>query len=288
MKKRTLVTAAGSFLLVAAVLVVLYRNEIETLRSPGSFITRGQVTEEVPVSDFLALDNTIKCWGVKPTEDGTPPRVPDSLLQPLKKYGGFYLGDTGKKEVFLTFDEGYEAGYTEEILDILKKHGVKAAFFITGHYLKTNPELVLRMVREGHIVGNHTVNHPSLPSLSEEQIRAEVSTLAANFKELTGREMSYFRPPRGEYSTRVMAVIYDMGYRTAFWSLAFADWVPLPDGAEGSYRTVMERLHNGAVILLHATSGDNADALDRIIRDIKQKGYSFRTLDELEPSFLEE
>jgi peptidoglycan-N-acetylmuramic acid deacetylase len=220
-------------------------------------------------------------WGIKRNDNHQPPEVPAYLTSLLAKYESYWIGDTTKKVVYLTFDEGYENGYTPKILDILKEQQVPAAFFITGHYLKTQPELVKRMVAEGHIVGNHTVNHPSLPDLNGEEIKKEVEQLAEDFASLTGKKMVYLRPPKGEFSERTLAQTRKLGYHNIFWSLALVDWVPMPGGPDESYRTVMDNLHNGALILLHAVSRDNTEALERIIKDIRAKGYTFATLDDL-------
>lgn len=220
-------------------------------------------------------------WGIKRNSSHQPPEVPASLSGLLAKYDAYWIGDTTKKVVYLTFDEGYENGYTPKILDILKEQQVPAAFFITGHYLKTQPELVKRMVAEGHIVGNHTVNHPSLPELSNEEIKKEVEQLSEEFFSLTGKKMVYLRPPKGEFSERTLAETRKLGYHNIYWSLALVDWVPMPGGPDEAYRSVMDNLHNGALILLHAVSKDNTEALERIIKDIRAKGYTFKTLDDL-------
>lgn len=236
---------------------------------------------EKPVVNMLSISNELIGWGLGVKTDGTPPTVPDATKRMLSEHDAFYLGEIANKEVYLTFDEGYEAGYTPEILDILKKNDVPAAFFVTGHYIKSQPELVKRMVAEGHIVGNHTVSHPSMPALANEALKKELDGLNQQFETLTGKKMSYFRPPRGEFSERTLAVTKDLGYKTIFWSIAFADWIPLKGGPEESYTTVMNRLHNGAIILLHAKSEDNTRALDKIIKGIKDKGYQFKSLDQL-------
>lgn len=220
-------------------------------------------------------------WGIKRNNNHQTPEVPKGIASLLAKYDAYWIGDPKRKEVYLTFDEGYENGYTPRILDVLKEQNVKAAFFITGHYLKSQPELVKRMVAEGHIVGNHTVNHPSLPELTREQIKKEVDQLSEDFFKLTGKKMVYLRPPKGEYSERTLAETRELGYYNIFWSLALVDWVPMPGGPEEAYQSVMNNLHNGALILLHAVSKDNTEALERILKDIKAQGYSFKTLDDL-------
>jgi len=220
-------------------------------------------------------------WGIKRNDRHEQPEMPSGISSTLARYGAYWIGKPGEKAVYLTFDEGYENGYTPKILDILKANRVKAAFFVTGHYLKSQPELVKRMVAEGHIVGNHTMNHPSLPDISDEQIKTELQSVDDLFNKLTGQKMHYLRPPKGEYSEHTLALTRDLGYHNIFWSLALVDWVPMPGGADEAYRSVMDNLHPGALILLHAVSKDDTEALDRIIKDIKAKGYSFKTLDDL-------
>lgn len=227
------------------------------------------------------LDNTLYGWGMRVLPDHKTPEITSKAMSLIKKYDGIFTGDTTKKDIYLTFDEGYENGYTPKILDILKANNVKAAFFVTGPYIKEHGDLVKRMVAEGHIVGNHTVNHPSLPKISDEKVKSEITGLAEMFKELTGKDMHYLRPPMGEYSERTLYITKSLGYKTVFWSLALADWQPLPGGPEESYNTVMSRIHPGAVILLHAVSKDDTMALDRILKDLKAQGYVFKTLDDL-------
>lgn len=246
----------------------------KTAHSPGN----GAPTAK-PAADNLS--NKRYGWGIKRNSNHQTPEVPKGIASLLAKHDAYWIGDTHQKAVYLTFDEGYENGYTPKILDILKEQKVPAAFFITGHYLKSQPELVKRMVAEGHIVGNHTVNHPSLPDLSKEQIKKEVDQLAEDFFKLTGHKMAYLRPPKGEYSERTLAETREMGYYNIFWSLALVDWVPMPGGAEEAYQSVMNNLHNGAIILLHAVSRDNTEALERILKDTKAQGYTFKTLDDL-------
>jgi len=221
-------------------------------------------------------------WGLKPNDEHRQPEVPSSISSLLKKYGAHWIGRPDEKVLYLTFDEGYEAGYTPKILDVLKENGVPAAFFVTGHYVRSQPELVKRMVAEGHIVGNHTDSHPSLPEISNEEIEKELAAVEKEFSRVTGvKGMKYLRPPKGEYSERTLAFTRQLGYYNIFWSLALVDWVPMPGGPQEAYSTVMGRLHNGAVILLHAVSADNTAALDRIIKDAKAQGYTFKTLDDL-------
>ncbi len=228
-----------------------------------------------------SLPNSKRGWGLNKNDSHQRPDMPSSISSGLSKYGAYWIGPN-QKSVYLTFDEGYENGYTATILDILKANDVKAVFFVTGHYLDSQPGLVKRMVDEGHIVGNHTDTHPSLPDISDEQIKKELQIVEDKYEQVTGqRGMKYLRPPQGEYSERTLALTRDMGYHNIFWSMAMVDWVPMPGGPEESYRSVTGNLHNGALILLHAVSKDNTEALDRILKDIMAQGYTFRTMDDL-------
>lgn len=241
--------------------------------------------EQKPVENTVVtgnLSNAKKGWGLKRNDDHQQPEMSASTSAGLSKYGAYWIGSPSDKTLYLTFDEGYENGYTPQILDILKANDVKAAFFVTGHYLKSQPMLVKRMVDEGHIVGNHTDSHPSLPDVSDEEIKEELQLVEQAYEQLTGRKgMKYLRPPMGEYSERTLALTRELGYNNIFWSMAFVDWVPMPGGADEAYRSVMDNLHNGALILLHAVSKDNTEALDKILKDIKAQGYTFKTLDDL-------
>ncbi len=228
------------------------------------------------------LPNDRRGWGLKKNSLHQQPEMPAYIATELSRYDAYWVGSPDRKVVYLTFDEGYENGYTPAILDALKANGVKAAFFVTGHYLKSQPGLVQRMVDEGHIVGNHTENHPSLPDVSDEQIEKELRLVEERYEEVTGcKNMRYLRPPQGEYSERTLALTRELGYHNIFWSFAMVDWLPLPGGAQESHQTVMDNLHNGALLLLHAVSKDNAEAMDKILKDIKAQGYTFMTLDDL-------
>jgi len=248
--------------------------------------TESPPEETVEVSELEAicprsLDNTKYGWGMRILPNHQIPDIGAKAKELIDKYHAIFTGNTSEKVVYLTFDEGYEAGNTAKILDILKSNDVKAAFFITGAFIKSEPNLVQRMVDEGHIVGNHTVNHVSLPTVSDAKATDEINRLAQMYYELTHQTMKYLRPPSGEYSERSLCVTNALGYRTVFWSIAMADWVPLKGGPDEAYSTVMDRLHNGAVILLHAVSPDDIQVLDKLIKDIKAQGYRFGTLDEI-------
>ncbi|WP_242860867.1 delta-lactam-biosynthetic de-N-acetylase [Defluviitalea phaphyphila] len=235
--------------------------------------------EEQEIS--TTLSNEAKSWWFRRNSDHLPPGAQEEI--DLSKYDAYYLGNTNEKKIYLTFDEGYENGYTSKILDILKENNVVAAFFVTKHYIDTEPELVKRMVSEGHIVGNHSVSHPSFPKISDEEIEYEITELARYFKEVTGYDMpKYFRPPSGEYSERTLKITKDLGYKTIFWSMAYKDWdINDQPGKEVAFSHVVENYHNGAIILLHAVSSSNTEALDDIIKYLKEQGYTFASLEEL-------
>ena len=237
--------------------------------------------DAIQVSTTTALSNEKIEWGVKREKDHKQPELGSKNINLMKKYDGIAMGNSEKNIVYLTFDNGYEAGYTASILDTLKANDVKAAFFITAHYLNSQPDLVKRMVEEGHIVGNHTVNHHSMPSLTDEEIKKEIMDLHHSVLELTGYEMKYIRPPKGEYSERTLSLSNSLGYTTVMWSLAYDDWDENKQGREEYGKTkILENIHPGAVILLHGTSKDNMNILDTCIKEIKNMGYEIKSIDE--------
>ncbi len=241
-----------------------------------------EIQDETPEQISLVnLSNECIGWGIKKNENA-PPDVPSDVKIMLNKYGGIYIGNTDEKKIYLTFDEGYENGHTADILDTLKRNNVKAAFFITGDYLEREPELVKRMAKEGHIIGNHTENHPSLPLLSEEEIEKEIYTLNDNVEKLCNVKMKYVRPPKGEYSEKVLAKLSNMGFKTVFWSFAYMDWdVTVNRGGNYAFDQIYPYIDEGAVFLLHAVSADNSDGLDLFIKNAIADGYEFGTLDDI-------
>lgn len=222
-------------------------------------------------------------WGLSFREDGKPP-AGNASKQALREYDAVYLGDEGKKRIYLTFDAGYENGGTAQILDALKKHEAPAAFFLVGNYLEQNPELVRRMVSEGHIVGNHTWHHYDMSRISDPDVFAqELSSVESLYAEVTGEPMQkYYRPPQGIYSEENLRQAKALGYRTVFWSLAYVDWQnDAQPTAEEAFSKLLPRIHNGAVVLLHSTSKTNAEILDELLTKWEAMGYEFGTLDEL-------
>ncbi|QGU95927.1 delta-lactam-biosynthetic de-N-acetylase [Clostridium bovifaecis] len=223
-------------------------------------------------------------WYFKHIKNGEPPQAPPETSYFASKYGTYYIGDTSKKVLYLTFDEGYENGYTAPILDVLKKHNVKAAFFVVKPYITSNPELIKRMVDEGHLVCNHSNHHPSMASIvDQDKFNKELSDVEEAFEEVTGKKMPrYFRPPMGKYSERSLQYTQAYGYKTIFWSFAYADWKPKEQPSHDfAKKRILDRTHNGGIILLHAVSKTNAEILDSLITEWKNQGYELKTLDEL-------
>lgn len=261
-------------------------NEDKNLREKKSVnkeVYQENVKSGTTISSNIGFNQKFS-WSVVRKKDHLPPGLERKQVELAMKYNAIYLGDTSKKTIYLTFDEGYENGYTPKILDTLKENNVKAAFFITMPYLKKHFDLVDRMVKEGHIVGNHTVNHPSMPDVEDDsKLEKEMLDLDLLFREKTGQTMKYLRPPKGEFSERTLKISKDLGYKNVFWSFAYDDWhVDKQRGAEYARKIVGDNIHNGAVLLLHAVSKDNAEALDTIIKDLKAQGYTFGTLEEIE------
>lgn len=222
-------------------------------------------------------------WGLSFRTEGQPP-AGNASKEALRRYDAVYLGDETQKKLYLTFDAGYENGCTEPILEALAKHNVKAAFFVVGNYIEQNPDLVRRMLREGHIVGNHTYHHYDMSKLSDEAaFNQELTSLETLYRETTGEDLPrYYRPPQGIYSEKNLEMAQKLGYRTVFWSLAYVDWYQDNQPTdEQAFSKLLPRIHPGAVVLLHSTSQTNARILDTLLSKWEEMGYSFGTLDEL-------
>ena len=222
-------------------------------------------------------------WGLSFHNSGQTPAGPATAEQ-LTRYDAAYAGSPEEPVLYLTFDAGYENGYTEKILDTLKKHDVKAAFFLVGNYLQKNADLVRRMVEEGHVVGNHTMTHPDMSAMTDKEVfQKELEGLETLFREVTGKELpKYYRPPQGIYSEENLKMAKELGYQTVFWSLAYKDWDNSKQpGAEYALGKLIPRTHNGAVILLHSTSQTNAEVLDELLTQWKNLGYRFETIEKL-------
>ncbi|MDY6011478.1 delta-lactam-biosynthetic de-N-acetylase [Clostridium sp.] len=229
-------------------------------------------------------DNSELNWYFVNRGKDTIPEAPKESATFLNDTSSFYLGDTSKKEIYLTFDEGYEKGNTEKILDILKEVDVKAAFFVVKPYIISEPDTVKRMEAEGHLVCNHTSHHPSMASIKDtEKFNNEFKEVEDAYKDLIGKDMpKYFRPPMGKYSKASLEKTKDLGYKTIFWSFAYRDWLvdnqPSPKDA---VQKIKNGVHPGCIMLLHAVSDTNTKILKEVLTDLKNEGYEFKTLDEL-------
>ncbi|NLP47066.1 MAG: delta-lactam-biosynthetic de-N-acetylase [Epulopiscium sp.] len=235
--------------------------------------------QELPKKSQYSNDK--KSWWFRRNQEHIPPSAQEEII--IEDFDTYYLGNTEEKVIYLTFDEGYENGYTSQILDILKENEIQAAFFVTQPYVKQQQDLVQRMIDEGHVVGNHSITHPDLTTLSDEQVIHEIKGMEEYYQEVMGQSMDpFFRPPSGNYSERTLKLTQEVGYKTIFWSMAYQDWdINNQPGKETAYKHVMDNHHSGAIILLHAVSQSNTEALDQILQDLKQEGYQFKSLYDL-------
>ena len=237
----------------------------------------------VSVSVFASSALTTGSWGLSFRQEGAPP-IGSAGKDQLRQYQAAYIGDVGEKVLYLTFDAGYENGCTAKILDTLKEKQVPAAFFLVGNYIQRSPDLVRRMVAEGHTVGNHTMHHYDMSRLSDKAaFSRELTDLEALYKETVGQELPKdYRPPQGIYSEENLKMAQELGYQTVFWSLAYVDWNnDSQPTKETAFAKLLPRTHNGAVVLLHSTSKTNAEILGELIDKWKAMGYRFGTLEEL-------
>lgn len=246
----------------------------------GTLYLQGQT---LPASGNAAIPASAADWGLSFQTEGQPP-IGNATKEDLAQYDAYYVGDTSKKVIYLTFDCGYENGYTEPILDTLKKHNASAAFFVVGNMIESAPDLIRRMAAEGHIVGNHTFHHPDMSAISDPAaFKQELEDLSSLYKETVGEEMPlFYRPPQGKYSQENLKQAHELGYTTVFWSLAYVDWyVEDQPTAEEAYSKLLPRIHDGAIVLLHSTSRTNAEILDDLLTKWEDMGYTFASLNDL-------
>ncbi|MBQ6820051.1 MAG: delta-lactam-biosynthetic de-N-acetylase [Clostridium sp.] len=233
----------------------------------------------INASDDLELN-----WYFVNREKGKTPEQPKESAEYLSEYDGYYVGDTNSKVLFLTFDQGYENGNTSKILDILKEEQVPAAFFVVKPYITQQPEIVKRMHKEGHLVCNHSANHPSMASIKDnDKFKKEFFDVEEEYKLLIGEDMpKYFRPPMGKYSKNSLKQTKDLGYKTIFWSFAYKDWLVNDQPDENlAIKKIVDGAHPGAIILLHSVSDTNTKVLKTVIKELKSQGYEFKSLNEL-------
>ncbi|WP_017186717.1 polysaccharide deacetylase family protein [Alkalibacillus haloalkaliphilus] len=233
----------------------------------------------VPVN---AVSNESYGYGYKKQYNEMPPDL--GFYGPLiEKYNGLYLGDEENRMVYLTFDSGYEQGYTEQILDVLNEKDVPATFFLTGHYVDDQPELVKRKVEEGHIIGNHSNDHLDYTKVSDDKVKEDLKVLDDKIINTTDQEVvKFFRPAKGIFSERTLKLTDELGYTNIFWTVALVDWNRDENkGWKHAFDEVLRQVHPGAIILLHAVTEDNAEALGYLIDELRDQDYEFGSLDDL-------
>lgn len=220
-------------------------------------------------------------WGLSFQTDGDPP-IANASMEELARFDAYYAQNTTEKVLYLTFDAGFENGNTPIILDALKKHNAPATFFVVGTYIESNPDLVMRMEKEGHIVGNHTYHHPDMTKLSSlSAFEKELKDVENAYNNVTGKEMTkFYRPPQGKYNENNLQMAKELGYHTFFWSLAYVDWQENNQPTkEEAFDKLLTRVHPGAIVLLHSTSKTNGEILDELLTKWEEMGYQFKSLD---------
>lgn len=311
---------AGGVVLMSTVALVFTVLTLQGILALGSGQERTQddaVGEDEKAIRTAADGN----WGLSFQQEGKSP-IGNATSEYLRQYNAYYIGDekggasgsekdggkqaagagntdsgkqsadtgntgagkTGEKTIYLTFDAGYENGYTAVLLDVLKEEKVPAAFFVVGNFIEENPELVKRMTAEGHIVGNHTMHHPDMSAIADEAgFRKEMSELEDAYRTATGEKMlKFYRPPQGKYSEKNLEMANAMGYTTVFWSLAYVDWLQdSQPSREDALNLLNKRIHPGAIVLLHSTSKTNAEILQELLQGWKAQGYTFHSISEL-------
>lgn len=257
-------------IIISFLVIAVFSISVFMANNQESILTSGEASKTIG-------------WGIKRNNNHEQPDVGTSNKQLIEENGGICLGKDMEKSIYLTFDAGYEAGYTEKILDTLKENDVKAIFFITSHYLNTASDKVERMINEGHIIGNHTVNHKSMPSISDEEIESEVMKLHQAVYEKYNYEMKYIRPPKGEFNERTLQKCSSLGYKTVMWSFAYCDWDEKKQPSiEEAKKIIINNFHPGEIMLLHSNSKTNSEVLDTIIKEAKNQGYQFKSLEQFE------
>jgi len=218
-------------------------------------------------------------WGLHFKDDGERP-TGNATAEYLAQFDAYFIG-ADEKVLYMTFDAGYENDFTPGILDVLKKHEVPAAFFLVGTYIKANPELSKRIVDEGHIIANHTMNHPDMSKIASKKAFAkELAKVENEYKKVIGSDMpKFYRPPSGTYCENNLKHAKELGYKTIFWSAAYKDWENNNQPSrEEAFKKLLPRTHPGAIILLHNTSKTNAEILDELLTKQKEMGYRFESL----------
>lgn len=268
---------AFAFLIAMFFLGRVAAETVSETRETGSTAAETESLAELFGSEMsMKTEN----WGLGFGKEGQKP-TGNATEAELAQYDAYFCAEGEEKVLYLTFDCGYENGNTELILDALKKHNAPATFFVVGHFLETAPDIVKRMVEEGHTVGNHTYHHPDMSKISDKaSFQKEMDSVKTLFHEITGTDLAmYYRPPQGKYSTANLQMAQELGYSTFFWSLAYVDWnQDKQPSHEEAMKKLMGRVHPGAIVLLHSTSKTNGEVLDEVLTKWEEKGYSFRPL----------
>lgn len=231
---------------------------------------------------FTHSDKVIN-WGLSHNSKGLTPLAPKGGAELLKKYGGMFVCDKDalehKKNAYFTFDLGYEAGFTGDVLDILKQHSIKATFFLCGNYLQEEG-LIGRMIAEGHTIGNHTDKHKDLPKLGDEAMKKDIADFTEKFEAkygaAYGKKITQFRPPQGKFDERVLNEVQGQEMHAIMWSSAIVDWGKSPIKAKPSADKIARRIHPGAIILSHITNSGTPEMLRLLIPQLHELGYSIR------------
>ncbi len=236
---------------------------------------------EIDTDSYYNLSSTRCDWGFV-RKEGDAPEVEEWQANMVDSYDSYYIDHSRPHAIYLTFDEGYEAGYTQQIIDVLTKYNVPATFFCTGEYVRESPEYVREMIDKGFSVGNHTQNHANLATCSPAEIVSEIDSVSNTLRDDFGYTMYYLRPPEGTFNERSLAIARDMGYNTILWSFAYYDYEPTDQmGTAAAYDMITRYMHDGAIYLLHAVSSDNANVLESVIQYAMENGYELRSLDDL-------
>lgn len=237
------------------------------------------------LASVFASANTRKSydWYFKPNKTHEKPEVIPEAKELIDNENVIYYSKSDEKVLYLTFDAGYDNGYHTSILDTLKQKGVKAAFFVDGNFIKNNAETAKRIMAEGHLLCNHTKNHPDTTKLSADEFKEQILGWEEICKEVTGKNgAKFYRPPMGKFNESTLKQAQELGYKTVFWSFAYCDWKnDAQPNKEKAINNILERVHPGAVMLLHSTSKTNSEILGEVIDLLKAEGYQFSTLENL-------
>ncbi len=226
----------------------------------------------------LSLSNKAQGWGYSKSVNHKTPSVSKGTIKLLAKYDGYYVYNTDEKIIYLTFDLGYDNGYTDKILNVLKKHHINATFFVCKGTITGNPKAIKRMVTEGHVVANHTVNHIPFYKQSKSSLEEELQGVEKAYEEVTGDQMlKIVRPPEGGYSEKSLAITKDLGYTSVFWSIALPnDWnLDKQPSRKATLSLFKNQHHKGAIVLLHGVSPVVANNLDTMLTQLEDEDYEF-------------